>query len=574
MRRKHMLSVFLLSTGVALLVAATAVGVATSATQKSSAAKGGILQISQSGTAFDTLDPQLAYVTNDWAVLDNTQLLLLNFPDKPGAAGSQLFPEAATAFPTISKDGKTYTFHIRSGLKFDTGAPVTAANFERAFERILSPQMYAQYGTFDQIDQFVVGGQAFAQTGDYAKGGPKYTANPPQTISGITAKGLTLTIHLTKPVPQFSSILAMQWFGAIPANLPYAKSKSQIEKFASAGPYYISSDNLTSLVVLKKNPYWHGVRPANTNEIIIHVYPSSNGQATLLQTEKGQDDLDIGGVPSVSVAGVISKYGVNKKNGQFHVGPTSCVNWYELNNGIAPTNNLAVRKAVNYALSRNELIGLAGPDSGSPSDQFLVPGIPGYSKFTTYSANADLATAKSVGGSALSGANMNVLYNTASTYQTNAATYIQHQLESLGMKPTLQAANTDDYYSSLETKSTAENPSTGYNIGWGGWCADYFDPFDYFNVNLDGRTIQDTGNVDYFYFNNSTFDNQMDAAAAKSGTARSKAYATLDKDLMTKYVPFVPYEVGNSRYLTSKRVGNWIYSNYFGSPDLNALTVG
>ena len=572
MRRKHALSLLMLSMGVALLVAATTVGVASASSHHASAKAGGVLTVSQAGAAYDTLDPQLAYVTNDWLLLDSTQLLLVNFPDKGGKAGTQLFPEAAKSFPIISNGGKTYTFHLRSGLKFSDGSPVTAAAYQRAFERVLSPKMYAQYGTFDQIDQWLVGGQKFAKTGPYSK-----ESNPPAHISGIKAKGLTLTIHLVKPVPQFTSVMAMQWFGAVKPNMPYAKSKAQERVYPSAGPYHIVSNNLTSLTVLKKNPYWAsdkipGKRPANAKEIIIHSYGSSSGEAQLLQTEKGQLDVDLGVIPPSDEPKLDKTYGKNKPNGQYHVGTTSCIDWYELNNGKGPFASIAARKAANYALGRGEFITLAGKDSGSPADQLLVPGIPGYKKINTYPSIPNIPKAKSVGGGAING-NVNILYISTDPFQAPAAQYIQRQLQGLGFKTTLDPnANPNDYYAALETKATAEG-SGGYDIAWGGWCADYFDPFDYFNVNLDGRTIADTGNVDYFYFNNASFDNQMDKAAAKSGSARAAAYANLDKELMSKYVPFVPFEDGNNLALTAKGVGNWIYSNYFGGPYLNALTV-
>ena len=83
--------------------------------------------MNEANADFDFVDPQLAYRTDDWAMLYTTAMQLVSFPEKSGAAGSQLYPEAATAFPTVSKDGKTYTFTIRSGLKFSDGSPVTAA---------------------------------------------------------------------------------------------------------------------------------------------------------------------------------------------------------------------------------------------------------------------------------------------------------------------------------------------------------------------------------------------------------------------------------------------------------------
>src|SRR5581483_10960286 len=99
----------------------------------------------------------------------------------------------------------------------------------------------------------------------------------------------------------------------------------------------------------------------------------------------------------------------------------------------------------------------------------------------------------------------------------------------------------------------------------GGWCADYFDPYDYLNVNFDGRKLQPSNNYNYTYFNNATFNKQLDQAANLSGKARANAYAKLDEELMAKYAPAVPYLVVTNRYFVSSRVKNWVYSSYFGS---------
>jgi ABC-type transport system substrate-binding protein len=560
MRRKHVLSLLMLCTGVALLIAATTVGVASSATQKvnsSKALRGGTLRVAQSAGAFDTLDPGLAYVTNDWEVLYSTGLNLVNFPNKSGAAGSQLFPEAAKSFPTISRNGKTVTFHIRPGLKFNDGSPVTAKCYQRAWERILSPKMYAQYGIFDQLDKMVVGAA-------------KFTDGKSAHISGISAKGLTLTFHLVKKNPTFVNILGMQWFNAVKPNMKYTKSSGGILKYPSAGPYYIATNSPGRLTVLKRNKFYHGSRVANPNQIVINSYPNSDGEASLLQIEKNQVDWDMAGVPSADVKTVSAKYGGPNK-GQFHVGGQACIIWEAFNNVKAPTNNANVRKALNYAIGRTPIISLLGPYAGNASDQILVKGLQGYKQFKVYGNFPNFTKAKQVGGAALkaaAGSSVNIYYNAASRTRTSEAEFMQAQMGRIGLKGVLQKSDPTDYYGPIETKGTS------YNIAHSGWCADYFDPFDFINVNFDGRTIQPTGNVNYFYFNNSAFNKQMDHAASLSGKARANAYAALDKTLMTKYAPAFPLYVPNFRYLTAKRVKNVIYSNYFGYPILNAMSVG
>ena len=549
MRRKHLVSLSMLSVGVALLVAATSVAAASSAT--STALRGGTLRLDQSAGTFDTLDPQLAYVSNDWELLNATQLLLLNHPDRAGLAGERLIPEAAKAYPTISKHGTVYTYHLRSRLRFSDGSPVTAAAFQRAFERILSPKMFAQYGIFDGVDTDIVGGQAFAGTGKF---GGKQTR---KHISGIDANGLTLTIHLTHSVPSFESLLAMQWFGAVKPSMPYTNSKSGILKYPSAGPYHIATNKRDgSLVVLKRNRYYHGSRPANPDEIVIHNL--TDPEVSVQKTEQNKVDLDIGGVPSTEVNAIVQKYGGPSRHSQFHADESNCFDWAALNDTRAPTDNVDVRKAINYALGRTAIASIFGPYSGTPTDQVLQPGIPGYKKLDVYGNNPNVAKAEQVGGSALQNAAPVVIsYNGLSQTRTQQAELMKSELEAIGLKVTLASNTTGNY---------GGGGYDAWNISVNvGWCPDFPDPAQYFNL------VASTGNE--FHFSNPSFAKRAAHAASLSGSARARAYAALDKLLMTTYAPMVPLYVDNARYLTSKRVRNYIFSQNFDGPILNALSV-
>jgi peptide/nickel transport system substrate-binding protein len=554
MRKKQMLSPFMLVLGVALLIAATTVGAAGSATQRTNKAgvsKGGTLRLNEANADFDFVDPQLAYRTDDWSMLFTTAMQLVSFPEKTGAAGSQLYPQAATAFPTVSKDGKTYTFHIRSGLKFSDGSPVTAASYQRSWERILSPKMGSPLGVNLDLQNTVVGGASFL-------------AGKSQHISGITAKGLTLTFHLVKPNATFVSILSMQWFTAVKPNMPY--SADGLNVYPAAGPYYIASRDPGRSTVLKRNPNYKGNRPANPDQIVIT--PNVNIDQSLLQVKAGQADLDLGYVPPTAAADLAKTYGINK--GRFFVGATSCVNYMAMNNARAPFDNVNLRKAVNWAIDRPAQVRLLGAYAGQRTSQILVPGIPGYKAFNVYAfKGADVAKAKSVGGAAIDSAPTLNVVHTTSSYSTNRAQVAEYNLKQVGFKINDVPTPATNYYQVIQTKGTTYNFVTN-----GGWCADYFDPFDYLNVLFDGRKIQAANNNNYAYFNNTSFDAGLDKASSLTGSARAAAYQKLDQDLMTKYAPVVPYLVSTNRYFVSARTKNWIYSTYFGSPYLNALAVG
>jgi ABC-type transport system substrate-binding protein len=554
MRRKQVLSLAMLALGVGLLAAAMSVGTAGSTIKKAGSAealKGGTLRLNENSEDFDFVDPGLAYRTDDWAMLYTTAEQLVSFPEKAGAAGSQLYPQAATSFPTVSKDGKTYTFHIRPGLKFSDGSALTAASFQRAWERNLSPKMGSPLGVNVGTQDIVAGGEAFL-------------AGKSQHISGIKASGLTLTFHLVKPNPTFVSILGMQWFDAVKADMPY--SSQGLNTFASAGPYYIASRDPGRSTVLKRNPYYKGDRPSNPDQIVFT--PNVNPDQSLLQVKADQSDLDIGFPPPTATAGLAKQYGVNKT--RFHVGPTSCVNYMGLNTARAPFDNVNLRKAVNWAIDRPAQVRLLGAYAGTRTDQMLVPGIPGYKPFHAYAiSGANVAKAKAVGGSAIAAAPALNVVHTTSTYSTNRAQVAEFNLKQIGFKINDEPTPATNYYQVIETKGTSYNLVTN-----GGWCADYFDPYDYLNVNFDGRKLQSANNVDYTYFNNADFNKGLDQAASLSGKARADAYAKLDEELMTKYAPVVPYLIATNTFFTSSRVKNWIYSSYFGEPYFNALSVG
>jgi peptide/nickel transport system substrate-binding protein len=555
MHKKALLSGVLAALGVAMLAAAMLASTASASSHRAAkpsakhALKGGTLRVNASNNDFEFIDPGLAYDTLSWSMLYTTQMLLVNFPEKNGQAGSVLYPEAATSFPTVSGNGKTYIFHIRPGLKFSDGSPVTAASFRRAWERNLSPKMGSPVGVNDQFQNVIVGAKAF-NDGKASK------------ISGITAKGLTLTFHLTKPNPTFTSYLGMQWFGAVKPNMPYTSSGVN-KSYPSAGPYYIQSRETGKSLVEARNPYYKGKRPANPDKIVWNM--NTDQDQSLLQVKSGQVDVDTAGPPPTANASLASQYGVNKQ--RFHVGGTSCVLYWALNTTRAPFNKLKARQAVNWAIDRPALVRLFGKLGAKRSDQILVPGVPGFKPYNLYAfRGANPAKAKAIDPS-LSGKTATIFHSTSSV-AVNSAQVAAFNLSKIGMKTKDKPVPGSVYYKELGTKGA------DFDLARAGWCADYFDPFDYINVNLDGRSIQDQNNVNFAYLNSPKLNKAMDAAANLTGAARAKAYQKLDYQVMKQYAPWVPYSIINGVFFTSSHVKNYVYSSYFGEPTFNALSVG
>ena len=73
--------------------------------------------------------------------------MLLNFAHATGGRGYRLQNDGAKNF-TVSRNGKTYTFHIRRGMKLSNGAPLNAKNYEHALLRVLNPAVGSPLASF------------------------------------------------------------------------------------------------------------------------------------------------------------------------------------------------------------------------------------------------------------------------------------------------------------------------------------------------------------------------------------------------------------------------------------------
>ncbi len=199
---------------------------------------------------------------------------LLNYPDKPPPEGLRLAPEIAAAMPTISPDRRTYTFRVRPGYRFSppSNQPVTAETFRHSIERALSPRLAR-----NPIGQIPPGPLAI----DDIEGERAFRAGAAKHISGLRARGDTLSITLVRPSPDFLQRLALPFFCPVPDETPFVAGAARPTKTGddgripfggpySAGPYYIADyDSDAGYVVLKRNPNYRGPRPHSLDAIAI-----------------------------------------------------------------------------------------------------------------------------------------------------------------------------------------------------------------------------------------------------------------------------------------------------------------
>ena len=547
MHKRFLLALTCAVIGAGLLVAAAFAGSAapTKASKSGSAdaKRGGTLRVNLSETDFEFLDPALAYDSAGWTVLFATNMTLLNYPDKPAPVGNRLTPEAAAAFPTVSRDGKTYTFTVRSGIKFSDGSALTAASFKRAIERAADPNEGSPAIAFLHT---VVGADA-------------RNAGKAKSVSGVSAKGQKLTVKLTKADPTFLAQIAMPFFAAVKPNMAINAKGENV--YPSAGPYHIVSRDTGRQLVLERNKFYKGSRPANADRIVITVL--TDQAQSFLQTKRGDVDYDMGGVPPTAHQELFNTYGVNKS--RYFVNPGVNVFYVALNSSRPAFQNANVRKAVNYAIDRPAMLRVGGLLAGKRTDQILPPSMRGFRDAKLYPIKgADPAKAKQLSGG--STADVTILHTTSASSVARGQ-ILQFNLKQMGMNPKLKP---QPFGVAIKTAGDKHGDFDAFLIGW---LADYPDPFDFINVLMDGNNIQDSNNSNYAYLNIAKYNKSMNAAARLSGNPRYEAYGKLDVDLMKNAAPWAPMYNGNTREFIGARLTNYIYHPVYAGAILNALAI-
>ena len=550
MRMKRVSSLAAAAIGAGLLVGAAFAGSSASAAPSKAggaeAKRGGTLRINLSTTDFEYVDPALAYDAAGWQVLYMTNLMLLNYPDKPAPEGSRLVPDAAVGFPRISSNGRVYTFAIKRGLQFSDGSAVTAAAFKRAFERAADPRQASPATAFLHD---VVGADERAE-------------GKASSVTGVTARGQTLVIRLKRANPTFLAEIAMPFFAAVKPNMAVDPQGTSV--YPSGGPYRIASRAVGSNLVLERNRFYKGNRPANADRIVISTNTDLN--QSLLQVRSGQVDYDQFGLPPTAHDDLSRQFGVRKRGaGRYFVNTGINTTYFALNTSRPAFRKVNLRKAVNHAVDRPSMLRVAGKFAGKRSDQILPPNMRGFREASLYPIKgANPTRARQLAAGARD--EITVLHTTSPTSIARAQ-IIKFNLEQIGLSVTLKP---QPFAVAIRTAGTRGSDFDMFLIAW---FADYPDPFDFINVLLDGQNIQDANNSNYAYFNNAKYNKAMTDAAKLSGQARYDAYGKLDVDLMKNAAPWAPLSNGNVREFISNRVTNYINHPVYSGAILNALAI-
>jgi ABC-type transport system substrate-binding protein len=496
--------------------------------------EGGTFRVGIIPEAVGTIDPVLSQTPAPFVLLDATCASVMTQPDQSFPEGNRVVPELALDFPKISDDGKRYAFRIRKGLRFSTGAPVTARDLVHTINRFLDPVMESPLAE-DFVD--IVGAREVRE------------GKAPRA-SGVVGRGETLTIRLTKPVGDFTA--RMTSLCVVPRTVPVDREGVNAP-VPSAGPYYVAQYVPGRRVVLERNRFYRGGRPHHVDRIVATL--TDDAPTLLDRVDRGE--LDYAWVPAADYAGRAAefrrKYGLGKT--RFFSAPLHFLRMFVLNTERPLfRNNVKLRQAVNFAADRKALLRERGPLAGYPTDQYLSPALPGFRDERIYPlARPDLARARTLArGRTRNG--KAVLYVAAIPLGVAQGQILERNLSQIGIDVDIVQLPFPVLAEKLATRGEP------FDIGWIGWLNTAPDP-SFLNI-FDGRTLGRAGNQNWSYFDSAEYNRRLDRASRLTGEARYRAYGQLDVDLARNAAPAIAYAYDRALALVSARTGCVVLNPY------------
>jgi DNA-binding SARP family transcriptional activator/ABC-type oligopeptide transport system substrate-binding subunit len=496
----------------------------------------------ESGTVFQIGDPNLPstdpalYAPWDKNLLQfdyATCARLYNYADSEGISGKTIVPEVAAGSPIVSDGGRTYAIRLRDGFRFSppSNAPVTAASFREAIERDLSPTFSPDY--LDPRWNVLVGAK-------------DYNAGRARHVSGVSAKADTLVLHLTQPEPDFTRMLALNVFCAVPPGTPIVAHGLE-SPIASAGPYYLAA-RTDSVAVLKRNPNYGGARSQRLDAIVFMLGVAAKDAAAGIA--KGTLDLVFENDPTLApnteaarAAG--SRYRLTPE-------PTGHTNLLAYNTRRPLFSHLRMRRAVQFALDRTALAALDPAGPAIPATRLLSPKVVEASQDELYPVHADVPIARRLAAGRKARV---VLAMFDDTYNAAFIRTVREELARIGLQVTvlpLTNADFDDGGAGYTAKASRSD------LVWDGLGAETSDPVSYLQQLGTALPARDRS--------------ALERISRLTSPARDREAAVLAR-MLERDSLFAVYDVGAIPELVSRRLACVVHQPEYPGVDLAALCL-
>lgn len=430
-----------------------------------------------------------------------------------------------------SEDGLTYTFHLRKDAKWSDGEPITAADFEYSWKRLVNPETASPYAF---IGDCLKNGQAIEQG--------------KMDVEELGVKAVddtTLEVTLEHPTSYFLSLIGSSGqFAPLRQDIveKYGTDfAATSEKNVYSGPFVMTSSEDNVWTFEKNDNYWDK-DSINLDKCELNYVENTDTQLSMYEA----GDLDYVQVPTAYVSDYKDKADVFA-NGNVDF----CYINSKSDNPVLGNKNF--RLALNYALNRNDYNKLANADTFTAFNGLVFPGL--QAKGTTYGEAYDLnsysypldgdqdkateylnAAMKELGIANASDITVEVVTTDADSSKRIVETLQEQWQNALGIKVKIRQVTYADIYGKVF-------PEHDYEIGYGGWGSDYDDPYSYLEL------FKSDSSYNYSQYENPEVDQLLIASQDEPDTdKRMDELNQAEQDILADGA-FVPLQARNIYYM-------------------------
>ncbi|NOZ00965.1 MAG: peptide ABC transporter substrate-binding protein [Deltaproteobacteria bacterium] len=467
----------------------------------------------------ETIDPSLAAEEAGVTLARGLFEGLLNRP----AGDGPMVPGVASSW-MVSKDGLTWTFHLRPDARWSDGRPVTSGDFVYGLRRVLDPTVGSRNAA---LLFFIEGAQEF--NGGDAKG-PAITAPDPAT----------LVIRLHSPVPYFTSVLTY------PAYFPIRKDVIEDKGIHWTRPGAIVSNGAFLLkefepgvkAVLVKNPDWWNAGSVALDGAVFYFVENDRLAFDWFRTGRVQwlkGTLNRDQIPIMR----------RTRPAEFHTDPVLCTYYAVMRSDRPPLDDPRLRRALNLGVDKERLVREVLMGGQGVASGLVPPAIkastgydpPKGEQFDPVAARALVTAYIAEKGDV---PQLTYIYNSGQGHRLVALFLQSEWKRNLGLDVRLRAT---------EWKTLLSRVRKGaFQIARASWCADYVDPGNFLDVFRGG------GPNNYPRFESKVYDDLLSRARRTADwKARLGLYREAEQ-ILNRGAPIVPLYFYTRIYMLSTAV--------------------
>jgi oligopeptide transport system substrate-binding protein len=463
-----------------------------------------------------TTDPGLNGANDGGYVVNNTHEGLIR------VVNGEMQPAMAESWE-VSDDKMTYTFKIREGLTWSNGEPLTAADFEYSWNRVLDPATASEYAwIFDEANV-----ESFEATDNNE-----------------------FVVKLSTPTPYFLGLMGFYTFfpvyqDAVEAG-PDGTWAKDPEMFVSNGPFVLDTYETGDRLELVPNENYWKADDVKLDRIVGYMITE---QSTALTAYENDEIYIVDDIPSAQLPRLIAE------DPTLHILPQTATYYYRFNTDVEPLDQVKVRRALTLAIDRTAIVEQVTQGGQQPAHS-MIPGSILDSQGNVFNeesgdygikptaqveeAQALLAEAGFPEGEGFP--ELEILYNTSEGQKAIAEAIQEMWKQNLGIETTL----TNQEWAVFQ--DTTKNGD--YEIARGGWIGDYLDPLTFLGL-LRSDAVYNVAN-----WENEEYDRLLEESATAEGVERDEMLYKADEISMME-VPYMPVYYYTDPDLIKDYVKDW-----------------